>query len=49
LMKIVPNGQRVRFCHLMQYHGRRVCLAKRPKCPECTIRDLCPFPLKTKG
>ena len=49
LTAIVPENQRVRFCHLMQYHGRRVCLAKKPKCPECTIKDLCPFPGKTKS
>jgi endonuclease-3 len=49
LMAIVPAKQRVRFCHLMQYHGRRVCLAKKPKCQECTINDLCPFPGKTKS
>ena len=48
LMKIVPEKQRVRFCHLMQYHGRRVCLAKKPKCPECTVKDLCPFSGKTE-
>jgi endonuclease-3 len=48
LMKLVPEQQRVRFCHLIQYHGRRVCLAKKPKCPECMIKDLCPFPGKTK-
>jgi endonuclease-3 len=49
LTAVVPEKQRVRFCHLMQYHGRRVCLAKKPKCPECTIKDLCPFPGKTKS
>ena len=48
LTAIVPEKQRVRFCHLMQYHGRRVCVAKKPKCPQCTINDLCPFPEKTK-
>ena len=48
LMAIVPEKQRVRFCHLLQYHGRRVCVAKKPKCPECTINELCPFPGKTK-
>lgn len=48
LMKIVPENRRVRFCHLMQYHGRRICLAKNPKCPECTIRSLCPYPQKTR-
>jgi endonuclease-3 len=47
LMEIVPEKQRVRFCHLIQYHGRRVCFAKKPKCPECTIRDLCLFPDKS--
>ena len=49
LMAIVPEKQRVRFCHLMQYHGRRICLAKKPKCPECTIEKLCPFVGKTKS
>jgi len=49
LMQIVPAKQRVRFCHLMQYHGRRICIAKKPKCPQCTIKDLCPFPGKTKA
>jgi endonuclease-3 len=49
LTAIVPQNQRVRFCHLLQYHGRRVCLAKKPNCPECTIKNLCPFPGKTKA
>jgi len=48
LMPLVPEKKRVRFCHLFQYHGRRVCLAKRPNCPTCKIRALCPFPEKTK-
>ncbi|HEV8720927.1 MAG TPA: endonuclease III [Candidatus Binatia bacterium] len=48
VMEIVPEKQRVRFCHLMQYHGRRVCVAKKPRCPECTVKDLCPYPQKTK-
>jgi endonuclease-3 len=47
LMAVVPEKQRVRFCHLLQYHGRRVCFAKKPRCPECTIRSLCPYPDKT--
>jgi len=48
LTAIVPEKQRVRFCHLLQYHGRRICVAQKPRCPECTINDLCPFPGKTK-
>ena len=47
LMSIVPEKKRVRFCHLLQYHGRRVCVAKKPRCPDCTIRSLCPYPDKT--
>jgi len=49
LMPLVPENKRVRFCHLLQYHGRRVCVAKKPRCPECTIRSLCPYPDKTKA
>jgi endonuclease-3 len=47
LMGIVPPTKRVRFCHLLQYHGRRICVGKKPRCPECTIRSLCPYPDKT--
>jgi endonuclease III len=49
LMPLVPEKKRVRFCHLLQYHGRRVCLAKKPNCPKCTIRSLCPYIEKTPG
>ncbi len=47
LADLVPEKERVRFCHLLQYHGRRVCLARRPRCPECTINSLCRYPEKT--
>ena len=47
LTPLVPEKQRVRFCHLMQYHGRRVCLAQKPRCAQCTIRSHCRFPEKT--
>ena len=46
LMQVVPEEQRVRFCHLLQYHGRRVCIAKKPKCSECAIHQWCPYPDK---
>jgi endonuclease III len=49
LTPLVPEKERVRFCHLLQYHGRRVCLAKSPRCPSCTIRPLCPYPNKTQS
>ena len=47
LMPLVPEAKRVRFCHLLQYHGRRVCFAKKPRCPVCVINDLCPYRDKT--
>jgi endonuclease-3 len=46
---LVPPEKKVRFCHLLQYHGRRVCLAARPRCPECPVVDLCPYPKKTRA
>jgi endonuclease-3 len=48
LTPVVPEKQRVRLCHLLQYHGRRICLAQKPRCPECIILKLCPHPDKTK-
>jgi endonuclease III len=47
LTPIVPREKQIRFCHLLQYHGRRVCVAKKPSCPVCVIKDLCPYPDKT--
>ena len=49
LTPLVPEKERVWFCHLLQYHGRRVCLAKNPRCPDCTISSVCPYPNKTKS
>lgn len=44
---LIPSRDRVRFCHLIQTHGRLVCTARRPNCPECVIASLCPYPDKT--
>ena len=49
LTPLVPEKQRVRFCHLLQYHGRRICFAKSPRCPACTIKSLCPYPNKSES
>ena len=48
LTAVVPTERQVRFCHLIQYHGRRVCLARKPDCPSCVLLDICPFPDKTE-
>lgn len=47
LSALLPEKHWVHFCHLLQYHGRRVCTAKKPRCPECVVDDLCPYPEKT--
>jgi endonuclease-3 len=44
---IVPKPDQTRFCYLIQTHGRRVCVARKPKCPECVIAELCPYKDKT--
>jgi endonuclease-3 len=44
LVQVVPKRSSVKFCHLLQFHGRRVCLAKKPDCAACPINHLCPFP-----
>jgi endonuclease-3 len=42
LMKIVPREDWARFPHLLIWHGRRICDARRPLCEECVINGLCP-------
>ena len=48
LTNVVPRKEWTRFCHLLQFHGRRVCTARNPHCPNCSIIKLCPWPDKTK-
>jgi endonuclease III len=42
LMKLVPRTDWARFPHLLIWHGRRICDARRPLCEECVIHHLCP-------
>lgn len=42
LMQIVPKKHWIKFGQWITWHGRRVCLARRPKCGECALADLCP-------
>lgn len=42
LMAIVPEPQLTRAHHWLILHGRYVCTARRPKCGECQVADLCP-------
>jgi len=43
LLKFVPEEFRQHAHHWLILHGRYVCVARRPKCGECTIRDLCDY------
>jgi endonuclease III len=42
LVKLVPREDWGRLPHLLIWHGRRVCLARAPRCEDCVIIDLCP-------
>jgi endonuclease III len=42
LQRVVPRADWARFPHLLIWHGRRVCDARRPLCESCAIEDLCP-------
>jgi endonuclease-3 len=42
LIRLVPRQDWGRFPHLLIWHGRRVCIARRPLCEECVVNDLCP-------
>jgi endonuclease III len=42
LIKLVPREDWGRFPHLLIWHGRRICIARRPLCEECVVNDLCP-------
>jgi endonuclease-3 len=42
LMKVVPRKDWSLFSILLIFHGRNICIARRPKCCECTINGLCP-------
>ena len=48
LMKFVPDEFRLHAHHWLILHGRYVCVARKPKCPECIIRDLCEYKAKTQ-
>ena len=50
LQRVVPRPDWARFPHLLIWHGRRICDARRPLCEECVLEDLCPsarLPLAT--
>lgn len=41
LKKLLPPDESTVFCHRVVRHGRKVCIARRPKCAECCLKDYC--------
>ncbi|MEX0939021.1 MAG: endonuclease III [Pirellulales bacterium] len=42
LMEIVPQREWVDFSHRMIHHGRQICIARKPRCEECSMNRFCP-------
>jgi endonuclease III len=42
LMRLLPRESWSDFSHMIIHHGRQVCIARRPKCGECVLNQLCP-------
>jgi len=49
LMKVWPPDRWSLFSHLMVFHGRAVCSSRTPRCSQCVIADICPFPDTSEG
>jgi len=41
LMKIIPQDHWIAFSHEMIHHGRQICIARKPRCVDCTLEPLC--------
>jgi endonuclease-3 len=46
LMKLVPRERWTLFSHWLIWHGRRRCFARKPDCPACELRGICPSAMK---
>jgi endonuclease-3 len=42
LMKLIPQKEWTNFSHRLIAHGRTICIARKPKCAQCALNDLCP-------
>ena len=49
LMEIIPHKNWIEFAHLLIFHGRRICKARRPLCEECVVEELCPSSILKTG
>ena len=49
LLELVPKKDWIIFAHLLIFHGRRICKARRPLCEECVVEKLCPSSMLKTG
>ncbi len=42
LMELIPQSEWILFGHMLIHHGREICVARRPRCEECVLNQLCP-------
>jgi endonuclease-3 len=42
LMALLPQSEWIDFSHRLIHHGRRICIARKPRCDECVMNDICP-------
>ena len=47
LLRVIPEVYATNAHHWLILHGRYVCKARRPDCPQCIVRDICLFQAKT--
>ena len=49
LVKLIPRKSWTLFSHWLIFHGRRRCAARKPDCPNCELRDICPSSQENPG
>jgi endonuclease-3 len=42
LMAVLPKTRWIDFSHQVIHHGRKICVARKPRCEQCTLNDICP-------
>jgi|SRR5215204_549196 len=46
MLEIVPKKDWIMWSSMITLHGRRICVAKKPKCQDCVLNDICPSAFK---
>jgi endonuclease-3 len=47
LMHVIPQDRWIQFSHELIHHGRQICIARKPRCADCSLEHLCNSPDKT--